>query len=415
MTQRYIALVMLALLANSSVQAYTCPGGYYCAQIHALCTSLSDCAVCAAGTYRDFSMTDYYCTPCPDHQYSTVLAAQSCTDCPEGSSTAHIDYSCWTLGNACADELTDCKCQEGYTGPDGGPCTLLPTHCPDGYYLHTPFHFESVESSCSLCGPGTWSRYTSYAPSTCTDCDAGQYSTSSGATSMDTCLNCLPGSSSLAGSGALTDCKCQTLNEYDGGPDGGPCTCSDVAEPFYLNTDYVAHTDKTCASGLNHDGYSEAQCKSWCDVHPSCFGYSFSDPHYQCKTCQSTALSYYPTYTTYLSNSDVKTCKYCPYTRSCLDGACTHNTDFTSDGTKCVCKPGFELHDNMKAYDAPIENTWCDLPDYVSSPLNGDCRSECDSRELCKGYYLTSSGACRICNGIITISSPGYTDFLSGH
>jgi syndecan 4 len=73
-----------------------------------------------------------------------------------------------------------CICNRGFTGPDGGPCTV----CVAGKYKTTT---GSV---------------------VCTDCGAGTYSTTLGATAAATCLACPANSNSPAGSTTSTSCTC---------------------------------------------------------------------------------------------------------------------------------------------------------------------------------------------------------------
>ena len=87
---------------------------------------------------------------------------------------------------------TDCICNPGYTGPNGGTCTE--------------------------CVSGTYKSDTG--PAACTNCVAGQYSTAVGAAS-NVCQGCPPNSDALEASDAQTDCTC---NVGSSGPDGNTCT-----------------------------------------------------------------------------------------------------------------------------------------------------------------------------------------------
>ena len=66
-----------------------------------------------------------------------------------------------------SDELTDCMCDAGYTGSDGGTCTA----CIAGKYK-----ISSGDESAD-----------------CEDCACGKYSTVPAATAMDTCVDCVAG------------------------------------------------------------------------------------------------------------------------------------------------------------------------------------------------------------------------------
>ena len=90
--------------------------------------------------------------------------------------------------------LEDCKCNKGYTGPNGG--------------------------SCAGCLAGKYKAQTGAAA--CTDCAAGKYSNATAATS-DVCQDCTPNTHSQAGSGNLSACGC---NRGYHGRDGNCDACA---------------------------------------------------------------------------------------------------------------------------------------------------------------------------------------------
>ena len=129
------------------------------------CTVSTDVGVCCqkvdcqAGTFHD----------------RTSTSNNSCAACPSGSTSPPS-----------SDNVTDCKCNAGYTGPDG---------------------------------------------STCAACEAGKYKAVNGSVA---CLSCPSHSSSPAGSDNVTDCKC---TQGFPGEDGGPCIravweCQDRSFPI---------------------------------------------------------------------------------------------------------------------------------------------------------------------------------------
>jgi hypothetical protein len=104
--------------------------------------TLSECTNCSAGTYATGGA--YACTPCPVGTYSSVTGARNfstCQSCPAYSTTVVLIYDQITSGtnldalktpNAVdyyfasitgADNINDCLCNAGYSGPHGGPCT----------------------------------------------------------------------------------------------------------------------------------------------------------------------------------------------------------------------------------------------------------------------------------------------------
>ena len=96
----------------------------------------------------------------------------------------------------------------------------------------------------------------------CTDCGAGKYSTSTGATAAGTCQSCPTNSQSTLGSDVATDCVCVVGFS---GPDGGACTacaagkykpaagsagCTDcLANSYHALTGRTAVSDCQCNAG----------------------------------------------------------------------------------------------------------------------------------------------------------------------
>ena len=75
----------------------------------------SVCMECQAGSYSNSSATAE-CSPCAAGKFINSSAATACLKCP-----ANTDSS---------PGSTDCGCIRGFSGPDGGPCTL----CSSGTY-----------------------------------------------------------------------------------------------------------------------------------------------------------------------------------------------------------------------------------------------------------------------------------------
>ena len=71
---------------------------------------------CAAGQYMESGT----CTSCPvdTYQDNANFMGTACTACPAGSST---------LGATGSTAITACKCNAGYSGPDGGTCSACDT------------------------------------------------------------------------------------------------------------------------------------------------------------------------------------------------------------------------------------------------------------------------------------------------
>lgn len=102
-----------------------CPASSTSAQAS---TSSNNC-VCIAG-YTGLSGGT--CAACSIGTYESTLGSASCTMCPQSSSS---------LSAGTGSQL-DCLCNAGYTGPNGGACSV----CATGTYKRTP-----GSTPCSFC------------------------------------------------------------------------------------------------------------------------------------------------------------------------------------------------------------------------------------------------------------------------
>jgi hypothetical protein len=143
------------------------------------------CVACVAGTFKPTNGSAV-CTLCATDKYSTAVAAISnpCVDCP-----------LFTQSVEGSGAITKCRCNAGYTGPDGVQCT----GCVAGKYK------TSVGTVlCSNCAVNTFSTAVNKSDASCT-----------------TCVSVTTGpSQSLAGSALQTDCKC---NMGYSGSNGSTC------------------------------------------------------------------------------------------------------------------------------------------------------------------------------------------------
>ena len=132
------------------------------------------CAGCAAGKY---------------------YSSGACADCPANTDS---EYG--------AASSTDCFCNAGYTGPNGGTCT----QCAAGKFKTT-----TGSAACTDCQAGYESNPAHYTD--CLICPHGEYEDAS-----EYCVSCPANTyTSASGSYAITDCEC---NAGFTGPNGGTCT-----------------------------------------------------------------------------------------------------------------------------------------------------------------------------------------------
>ena len=208
------------LVNCSCIRGFTGPNGASClpcaAGSYKNTTGNATCSDCASGTYTSMA-TSLACTHCPSHAISPrgSIVPTDCV-CNEGYSGPNggVCTACaqgkfkHSLGNSSciycpsgstseqgSDNVTDCECAAGYTGPDGVSCVV----CRAG-----TFKLDTGDAACAECRPGTFKNVSG--PGECSPCASG--------------------SSSPAGSNSSTACTCQP--GFAGG--SPPCTACDVGK-----------------------------------------------------------------------------------------------------------------------------------------------------------------------------------------
>jgi len=132
------------------------------------------CLECLPGTFKKVNGTSG-CLSCQEGKYGNrPTAASHCNDCPFGSDSPPE-----------SDEVIDCTCNRGYSGPDGATCTA----CPTGNFKPEP-----GPSNCTSCGRGWFSPLIAAVNSSfCAPCVPGKYSTSLEAANAEDCIDCQAG------------------------------------------------------------------------------------------------------------------------------------------------------------------------------------------------------------------------------
>ena len=328
----------------------------------------SACELCPAGKYADARDTGE-CMRCLAGKYSTTLAARSnttCRDCPGDSSSL-----------TGSDALSDCVCNQGYTGPDGGLCG----ECGQGKFKdvtgsvpceNCPVNSDSpagsdAQTDC-ICNIG----HTGPDGGACQTCQSGTYKTGTGSAS---CQNCPDNSVSPAGSDAQTDCAC---NRGYTGPDGGSCHACEQGQ--YKN---VIGSDG-CLNCLPNSGSpagSDAQTDCLCNT-----GYTGPNGA-NCIACLAG---------TFKSVTGSSICRSCPAnsyspTGSAARADCACNSGHTGpNGGPCTaCAQG--------KYKAATGAAACqNCPGNSVSPAGSDAQADC----VCNGGYSgPNGGTCTMCVG----------------
>jgi hypothetical protein len=257
------------------------------------------------------------------NKYSTVVATNNyltCLSCPQN-----------TQSPSASPTLESCKCNQGYTGPDGNICTA----CGQGTYK------ETVGSAfCDQCVAGKYSAATGQSSSaTCQNCVAGKYSTVIASTDISNCLDCEAGKYSA---------------------EAGRSICDNCTANSYSPSASIVMSSCICNSGYAKNGTIPFTCRS---INPCDQGYTGPGDGL-CTACA--AGSYKPTvgsvactlcgvntYGTTLGAISNTSCIACPGNSTSVGGSdkpnlcfCEAGYEQTKDFNACIeCRPGF--YDNI--------------------------------------------------------------------
>ena len=317
-------------------------------------------SLCPPSTYQD-EANKTACKACPDNTYQTeygAAQAAACIGCPARSAIR-------PAGPGVA--LSNCTCDLGYTGPDGGPCAQCAAgtfksaagsaecqQCQPNAYAGAgssacaacPLNSYSLAGStalanctcaagfgalaepfaCAACAPGS-AKPAGNAP--CVTCPAGSFANQS---AMPACLTCPADTYSTLGSAA---CEACAANEFSapGSDSAADCEC----EAGYFRPENSSTECTACPVG----GYRDtSHPQSWNSLMcmPCANGYSthseISTSEQECYLCPADS------YIAGVSHTDVNGL-YNLYSLPCVPcGANAQSSAGTVDG--CLCDPGFE-------------------------------------------------------------------------
>ena len=171
-----------AMGASSSSLCIHCAPGKYSTSAALGCTS------CAAGKYSNTSgnAAESDCQPCTAGKYSALAGSNSSASCLPCSANSNSPAS--------SDNVSDCICDAGFAGADGGSCT----GCVAGKFKPTRGSQE-----CTQCAGGKFSGATeAVLESTCLSCSINTYSSSN----SSYCVSCPVNHTSLLGSSSIVNC-----------------------------------------------------------------------------------------------------------------------------------------------------------------------------------------------------------------
>lgn len=217
----------------------------------------SVCAACLQGDFKS-STGSAACSNCAGGSISTQSAQSACSPCPSGTFSApsrRVCISCpeHTRSNK-AVVVEDCKCNTGYTGPDGGACV----ECSAGKYK-------------VAIGSGV-----------CTLCTAGKYSSSRALVDETSCQPCQDASTSPEGSLSAAECLCDI--GYTG-PNGGIACAACAVGKFKSSVGSAGCTQCVGGKFLHFEA-------AWSNVCADCATGTYSSAdNSQCVACPSNSNS----------------------------------------------------------------------------------------------------------------------------
>ena len=186
-------------------------------------TEASGCAVHCRPGYYSAAPYPTVCNDCPVNTYSdSWLTGPSCTACPP-----------WSSSPIQSNNRTNCTCNKGYTGADGGPCF----ECDPG-----TFKAQSGSAACQECAAGSYHSMSAQWR-VCIVCAAGKYANGTGS---PFCRSCPLYSYSSSGSVLRSNCTC---NKGYTGADGGPCF---ECDPGTFKAQSGSAACQECAAGSYH-------------------------------------------------------------------------------------------------------------------------------------------------------------------
>ena len=333
---------------------------YYCppnSQSSKLAENISDCT-CNAGFFKSFdgSTDGPYDTALGHTVHFTCLSCSENHYCPGNNSR----YACPSSSSVAAGSgtaLESCKCNAGFTGPDGGACTA--------------------------CASGTFKTTIGSQP--CLNCPVDTYSGATGAISATTCQGC-PSSTSTDGSVGQTSraaCVC------DAGHTPASSEWAVVAYGEVIATGLESATLRPHMSNLS-------SCLAACVLADGCSQAYF-------KPGDAADASNLPVCKTYTGHNDIanfnpangdggltyerhacEACGFGKYKVAVGSAPCTSCADGSSNS----------FYTDSRASDSPDDCVQCMSNGFIDNPDQIGVASDC----VCDmGFYITITQRCLAC------------------
>ena len=315
-----------------------CSGGYarWHANDHDHATmrrllSHEDCNLCEAGKY---------CPAETDSGGIQLLNSDTVSSCPANSNSP--------VGSS---SQTDCICDAGYTGPDGGPCV----QCGVGTYKDA-----AGSQGCTACAQHETSPMGSASLGACV-CEAGYGYDGS------TCTDCAPGSyKDVSG-----DLGCTSCAQHETSPEASVSADACVCVAGYASTStytYSVQSGHYCAQDYwgadqGPDPITIEECADHCSADENCLQFELEATNtdlYYCKLCSNSGTHAAAGWFVYVKDAEPSfVCSECiagKYKDAAGNAVCTdcaqHETSpqgsVSADACVCVAGYGHEEGDPYK-------------------------------------------------------------------
>lgn len=385
-------------VATGPAACSICPADWYSTAVGATSDTCQQCPANSIAPSGSDEKTDCVCKPgytgpnggpcvaCPPGKFKTTQGSAPCSDCPlhkYSTTTAKTDSTCSSCPtNAVtlqtgSNELSQCVCNLGFTGPNGGACAA----CVAGTYKDA-----TGSADCTLCLPNTYQPLTTQvAASSCIACPFANLESPAGSAALTDC-QCSAGYFPLSGENGKACSQCFSGRFK---PLKGPQACT-LCQNGTFSPALGATSDTTCqACHSNTESWMGSASRSQCHCVA---GYYTENMGQESATCVSCGVGTYNsvlnanacskcgpgTYSNKLTATSKETCVICPDGFSgegqsqcdkCPDNA------FAGPGKAflidCQCNPGFfgangatcqqcvagkfkPLHGSMDCDDCPI-------------------------------------------------------------
>jgi hypothetical protein len=287
------------------------------------------CTPCSVAEYKEY-VGNQGCEPCPQGTYGNTTHATACISCPDQNQDSPPG----------SNSSLDCKCRDGYNGPNGGTCVA----CAAGKY----WVYGDLEGMCMNCAWGKYHNEEAVVGDLCYECPPNSNTTDEASNAITDCT-CSPGFRGADGS-ACVACPAGTYTSPSG---SGSCILCDAN--FYSEELNATLSSMCQACDANAQSLAGSSAAEACTCNA---GWTGPDGG-TCHVC--TAGKYKPTRGPY-SCFSCQPGKYSAATGATAESTCndckanSHSAEGASAAGDCTCNSGYTLaqNDNRSCVECAI-------------------------------------------------------------